>query len=115
MDHSPFSKLPAELRNNIYELAIREPGAVAISVENGYIGKRAFQARPVGYGARRLALTMTCQEIRNETTAMYYNINSFSITLDFCIAFAQMGLMQPQRPLEVQRRAHWPSSIVRFP
>lgn len=81
MDASPLNKLPAELRNNIYELALHNPGGIDIDVmfANKIITAQASQ--------QLLALTETCKQIRQESLPLFYATNTFSFaTSDLDIA-----------------------------
>ena len=58
---SPFERLPAELRNHIYEYALYEPSGAKIWNEP--------------------SLLYTCKSIRAEAELMYYAINHFTIDI----------------------------------
>lgn len=71
----PSSKLlllPAELRNEIYCLALSEKSEIRINLLPG-----AAQARP-----RRPALLAVCKRIHAEASAMFYVNNMFRITMN---------------------------------
>lgn len=68
MEHSPLCKLPAEIRNMIWELTLRKR-----YVEVDMCGR----ARSIGPHA--LALTATCRAIRAETIQLFYAINTIQI------------------------------------
>ncbi|KAF2774118.1 hypothetical protein EJ03DRAFT_466 [Teratosphaeria nubilosa] len=59
-------ELAAELRNNIYELAVQESDAIDINPD--VAPKR--HAEP--------ALSMTCRQIRRESLPLFYDVNVFS-------------------------------------
>ena len=63
---SPFFKLPAELRNEIYVLALID--ANFIEIKNDVQDRRMDQSR---------ALLRTCREICAEGNPIYYAGNSF--------------------------------------
>ena len=68
MERSPLARLPAELRNDIYELVLQAPNTIeVVFTEFGTV--RARNAR--------LALTATCYAIRSETLTLYYSLNHF--------------------------------------
>jgi len=67
MASSLLRRLPAELRNRIYELALYEPGGVNLRVRNDQLYATDTE----------LALTFTCQEMRKDTIGMYFAVNDF--------------------------------------
>ncbi|KAK5115830.1 hypothetical protein LTR85_009424 [Meristemomyces frigidus] len=73
MDQPPLIRLPAELRNHIYELALLRGHPVEIKIYDDDV------LSPVGYDV--LALTRTCKQIRHESTGLFYSINEFHIQL----------------------------------
>lgn len=90
MEASPLRKLPAELRNNIYQLAFTrelstfhndelKPQPINILFCIGRDG----QPRPLTSSRDRhaAALTATCREVRNDTIGMFYSISRFSLNL----------------------------------
>ena len=64
MDNSPLRRLPAELQNNIFAIALTSDGPVHLS--------KSIPAAP---------LTQTCQEIRHQTLLMYYAVNTFTTSM----------------------------------
>lgn len=66
MDQSPLQKLPPELRNRIYELALLERLPIAVSTH----GPNEKATTP---------LLQTCRQIRVEASAIYYSGNTFDI------------------------------------
>ncbi|KAF2161027.1 hypothetical protein M409DRAFT_28634 [Zasmidium cellare ATCC 36951] len=64
MDKSPFNKLPAELRNRIYEFALADD----ISID-------ARSEEPIVYEdlTARLAVTETCKQVRQEALPIFYS------------------------------------------
>ncbi|KAK5735939.1 hypothetical protein LTR17_007774 [Elasticomyces elasticus] len=72
MDDSPLSKIPAELRNTISELALYEPNGVHFDL---YTRMEQRSIVPTAL----LALTATCQQMRAETHDMLFAINSCTI------------------------------------
>jgi len=74
MDNSPLAKLPAELRNYIYELALTcdTPCRVrSVGLNPQLLSPE--QRQPLG-------LTATCKAIRAEPTKLFYANNSFVFT-----------------------------------
>ncbi|KAK4898505.1 hypothetical protein LTR27_004102 [Elasticomyces elasticus] len=68
MDDSPLSKIPAELRIYISELALYRPNGVHVDLYTRSILPAAL-----------LALAATCKQMRAETHDMLFAINSFTI------------------------------------
>ena len=75
MDASPFDKLSAEIRNMIYEHALRVPIPIVLEAD-GLCTK--ITSRSVRASVN--ALTQTCRAIRLETTKMFYALNDFTIS-----------------------------------
>ena len=74
MDSSPFSRLPAELRNNIYELALHQDAELLVSKNKiRYPHLKLRSSKPY----RALAFTQTCRDIRLESSALFYKVNTF--------------------------------------
>lgn len=78
MDASPFSLLPSELRNIIWEYALDEPSGIPIGTQPG--------------------LLRTCKTIRSEAELMFYAINHFraqieeeNIKHDVCAWLCHLG------------------------
>ncbi|GAB1741907.1 hypothetical protein NU219Hw_g7313t1 [Hortaea werneckii] len=77
MDNSPFTKLSAELRNEIYHLVLHSPEDFKIV----YIGNIIFEdkvLRNENHQVQPLALTATCKALRTETLQLFYAINTFT-------------------------------------
>ncbi|KAK4952368.1 hypothetical protein LTR10_009174 [Elasticomyces elasticus] len=74
---SPFLRLPPELRNSIYELALQQPEPVVIR----RLGKVWPECRQPSSQLphHATALTRTCKLIRGEDTQLFYAINTFII------------------------------------
>ena len=85
MDHSPLGKLPAELRNKIYELTLRSEEDICLTQrpETNISLRRYQQQVPAcdessrAYVPNLLALTQTCKRLRAESHIIFFNINSF--------------------------------------
>ncbi|KAK3720878.1 hypothetical protein LTR37_003541 [Vermiconidia calcicola] len=76
MDDSPLAKLSAELHNGIYHLALRSEQPVTVVIHRGKsqeAHRRLDELKPPQ------ALTLTCQQIRNESTQVFYSANTFDI------------------------------------
>lgn len=79
METSPFARLSAELRNEIYAYALYMPEGVWLNDETDEekskpIGKLRLQA-----SGDLTALTMTCRQIHAEAGLLFYSINKFFI------------------------------------
>ncbi|KAI7327538.1 hypothetical protein KC315_g7053 [Hortaea werneckii] len=73
MENSPFAKLSAELRNQIYHLVLAHSKPIGISSSRN--GDKIWSQT-----ARRrklLALTRACKAIREESIKIFYAINTF--------------------------------------
>ncbi|KAK5115850.1 hypothetical protein LTR85_009444 [Meristemomyces frigidus] len=82
MDHSPLARLPAELRNEIYELALTQAEAVVDIGQRWEWRARGggiYQVTSIG---EALAITKTCKQIRQESASIFFSTNTFDIKLD---------------------------------
>ncbi|KAK4965487.1 hypothetical protein LTR42_012243 [Elasticomyces elasticus] len=79
MENSPLKKLPAELRNSIYELALWQSGGISIGLIQTPQGFRWRSKAP--------ALPSVCRQLRRETVEMFYSINRFTIRTKFIEAY----------------------------
>jgi hypothetical protein len=83
MDASPLSRLPAEIRNIIYKLALQSSSTLKLAYS--CIRDSAFRAELplLDFDNRRniTALTRTCRAIRAESTQLFYSINTFQISI----------------------------------
>lgn len=70
MAKSPLTRLSAELRNTIYELALWTPDGIVTTIGDENITTKHSDAYP---------LTQTCRLIRAETVAFYYTLNTNTI------------------------------------
>ena len=75
MEASPFAKLSAEIRNMIYEHALRVPIPIVLEADERC---ENFPSKSVPASVN--ALTKTCREIRLDTTEMFYALNDFTIS-----------------------------------
>lgn len=80
MDQSPFGSLPAEIRNLIFECAMREDRPIRIAFD----AKSRTRIRPVAI-ANPLALSRTCKDIRRECHLRFFAINQFHVREDTVI------------------------------
>lgn len=77
MDCSPLNRLPAELRNEIYELVLTAPGPIFTRYsykDDNWICDMRFK-----YG-NLLAITQTCKRIHTECEGVFFSLNTFEIT-----------------------------------
>ena len=77
MDSSPFIKLPREIRDQIYVLALTTDGSIKVDL-SGYCGQRP-RVQDTSTHQHILALTSTCQQIRAEALPIFCNRNAFEI------------------------------------
>jgi len=78
MDKSPLSKLPAELRNRIWELALASDVPLAAkwrNTESKFRPERPPASDPA-------ALTKTCKQLRAESGQLFYTVNHFILRVD---------------------------------
>jgi hypothetical protein len=66
--HSPLMKLPPELRNRVYEYALRFDNRICEVNENVSIPESA--------------LLLTCKEIRREAIGILYSVNEVHVVLE---------------------------------
>lgn len=71
MDHSPLARLPPELRNKIYEIALTQEKPVARF--------HPYISRARDHCTHRLALTRTCKQIHAESSQLFYSCNTFKL------------------------------------
>ena len=74
MESSHFNRLPRELRDIIWRLALQREECIYIFDDNGEARIDADTAKQ-----HPLALTATCNQIRDECDAMFFEANCFSI------------------------------------
>lgn len=83
MEKSPFSRLPAELRNNIFKLALQQRRRVQLVFRPRWRSPGEHPthyemlARPSIPGPHPLALTQVCRQIRKETKNFFWHLNTF--------------------------------------
>ncbi|GIZ43609.1 hypothetical protein CKM354_000682800 [Cercospora kikuchii] len=72
---SPFSKLPAELRNRIWELAVVNEQPLEVSFTFEPDDEIAFSL----IDKSTSSLLVTCKQVRDECASMFYNRNTFRL------------------------------------
>ncbi|KAK3072598.1 hypothetical protein LTR53_006508 [Teratosphaeriaceae sp. CCFEE 6253] len=83
MDASPFGTLPAEMRNQIYEMVVTQPEAVNLrydSVCHQFFATAASpdSATTITDDRNMFAITRVCRVFRAESTALVYAVNTFN-------------------------------------
>ena len=75
MENSLLDKLPAELRNQVYEFALTAPASITFrrGTTLGWVPKSSLGSRNL------LALRRTCKTVREETSLMRYAVNTFEL------------------------------------
>ena len=73
MDNSRLGKLPAELRNNIWQLALQQEEPIELVIT----GKKLLKARSRPY----TSLLKTCKALHYEARGIFYSCNTFCITV----------------------------------
>jgi hypothetical protein len=72
MEECPLNRLPGELRNRIYELALFQSSGITVFVS----GVRPHLFKPTET-KNILSLTETCKELRHESLPIFYQVNKF--------------------------------------
>lgn len=85
MDNSPLAKLPGELRNRIYELALYHPNGVRLREDSTDRYTRHHELAIFGIlhklGHRHvLALAQTCRVVRMECQLLFFQLNDFHVS-----------------------------------
>ncbi|KAI7234242.1 hypothetical protein KC330_g4926 [Hortaea werneckii] len=73
MEASPFARLSAELRNQIWTYALSQPDGFHLDLQDGN-----YELSRKGH---QIALIKTCRQINTETTLLLYNINEFTFSM----------------------------------
>lgn len=115
MDYSLFGRLPAELRNAIYEYSLQEGHD---GPENIYIGpERSDDMSPCKLKVYQAAedhsngslllcgLPATCKQLRRETLALYYSLNRFHFQTEYLKSDLE------QKDLIIKRVLEWAQDI----
>lgn len=79
MDASPFGKLSAELRNEIYDIASKTEGGAFVELVKDDSGTYVWRIKPHTCHLYPLALTEVCREVRSETLGAFIALNSISL------------------------------------
>ncbi|CAA9957631.1 hypothetical protein PTMSG1_01239 [Pyrenophora teres f. maculata] len=66
--NSPFFRLPPEIRNRVYQFALKEDETVTLFPPCGY--RKKLEA---------LAILSTCRQIYQETSKLYFSVNDFNL------------------------------------
>jgi len=82
MDNSPFSKLPAELRNVIYELVLQPPGGLGCYLICDTYKLHAKDGTPATALTKSPGLTAVCKKIREEARPLFLTQNRLTIPVD---------------------------------
>ncbi|KAK3636451.1 hypothetical protein LTR56_014238 [Elasticomyces elasticus] len=78
MDDSPLSRIPAELRNRIYELALLQPEPITLTTHMKINATEpCYTCAPSLAIQHPTALTMTCVAIHREASKLFYAPNAF--------------------------------------
>ncbi|KAK5165284.1 GTPase Ryh1 [Saxophila tyrrhenica] len=85
MESSPLNRLPAEIRNQISELALTLPFPLRLKPQPPDVGRGPllFYDHDHEYEYSALcALSQTCKQLRDETKDHFFSLNSFEVILD---------------------------------
>lgn len=77
MDGSRFGQLPAELRNQIYELALPEPKGIPFFSSGD--ATETWQSRTAYQNIAAFGLPAACRATRSETSKLYFTLNNLSV------------------------------------
>lgn len=92
MDDSPLGRLPAELRNHIYELAVLHDKPIVLDPNRN----AAYKPRPRGSISGLLtALLYTCKTIHTEALPIFYGVNTFEIRVSAGDAQGMLKYLTP--------------------
>ncbi|KAI7342117.1 hypothetical protein KC354_g16595 [Hortaea werneckii] len=75
MEASPFARLSAELRNQIWSYVLYQPDGFYLDLQHGNSNYELSQK------VHQIALIKTCRQINTETTLLLYNINKFTFSM----------------------------------
>jgi len=75
MDNSPLSKLPREIRDEIYTLSLQHDQTITICTSS--TKDFAIRSQDVAPHTLALALTKTCKQIHHEALPLFFKTNSF--------------------------------------
>lgn len=95
-DPCPLKKLPAELRNYIFLLASLEPEPIRLAIRPNArdIINRIRSHLDKTQHFSGLALSSTCRQFRQETAAVFYAENTFTLMINFNKCKAQKDALQ---------------------
>lgn len=79
MENSPFGVLPPELRINIYELVLCQPGPIDLEPAYDTAGNQTTRAAGLTQ-THLLALLKTCKQVSIEASKLFYSGNAFKLT-----------------------------------
>jgi hypothetical protein len=96
-------KLPAELRNRIYELALLEDGDIdthtwCTPVDIPTLAISLSGLRPQKFYNSEPSLLLTCRQIRREGLPIFYGVNTFSVGILGCSEWLR-GLTAEKRDM----------------
>lgn len=78
---SAFFRLPAELRNRIYELVLQQSSGIRIDEDHDMIDQPE----------NLLAITKVCWQTQNEARLMLYSVNTFLVDFNFVFWLRNLG------------------------
>ncbi|KAF7194054.1 hypothetical protein HII31_04575 [Pseudocercospora fuligena] len=99
MESSMFGRLPAELRNNIYELALLEHNEDSRTIDLESWTDKPFSfihsrddGSPCSLGI--IGLPQTCRQIRRESLRLYYSLNRFYFETEYLKSSDKDGIIE---------------------
>ncbi|KAK5696584.1 hypothetical protein LTR97_007887 [Elasticomyces elasticus] len=84
MENSPLSKIPPELRNQIYELVLTYPDSIKCIVEESRLGGSGTTCKAYFRLRHPLGMIETCKAIHNESSQLVSSCN----TIEICRGYA---------------------------
>ncbi|KAK5121479.1 hypothetical protein LTR85_005312 [Meristemomyces frigidus] len=93
MDGSPLARLPAELRNYIYELCYTQRDSIRFSTRSRSPTLHRLSPMP----RHTLALSHTCKQSHGESAKLFYGCNAFRIEMvdgELCSAAYESGKVE---------------------
>ncbi|KAK3635851.1 hypothetical protein LTR22_018986 [Elasticomyces elasticus] len=75
MDHSPLARLPAELRNTIFEMAMQSPHDIKLDAM--WLDEPSLRHQP------SMAPALTCRQLYRETRPLFFSCNDFTLIFEF--------------------------------
>jgi hypothetical protein len=79
MENSPFRKIPAELRNQIYHLVLVDKKKIILNLHDERLDSTMMESYHDRAGISGIRLIETCKEIHSEAAPVFYGANLFVV------------------------------------